>query len=427
MSNTKRKDNKGRILEQNEIQRANGRYMYRYTDFNGIRQSYYSYKLFSTDKTPKGKKDTMSIREFKREINIASKDGIMYKQGEMSLNELFDTHLEYKYKMKKVTANTYRNYKNAWKYTRNHKVSQLKIRDLRKHHFELIYKDLLDNGVGKATVHLIHKLHKSAMNYAFGADYIRRNYALDALDDFDVHLDEKEALTIEQQNEFLKFVANSNEFEYLHNVLVFMLETGIRVSEMTAFTEFDADMEDDIISINKQYIRQLISKDSSKSEMRMKPPKTFKSNRELPLSTKAKEALILQMEYLESLGLTDNFVIDSYKKGEVCERFIFLNKQHNLWQATNFDVQLYKVIDTYNEQEKMTAEQECREPNYLPKFSAHILRHTACTRMSERGMCERVLQDIMGHNKPQTTKKYNHVDRKRLTDEMNRVDELHFF
>jgi len=38
----KRRDNKGRILRNGEAQRPDGKYMYRYTDNNGRRQTIYS-------------------------------------------------------------------------------------------------------------------------------------------------------------------------------------------------------------------------------------------------------------------------------------------------------------------------------------------------------------------------------------------------
>ena len=38
----KRKDNKGRILREGEVQRSDGKYMYRYTDAGGIRRAIYS-------------------------------------------------------------------------------------------------------------------------------------------------------------------------------------------------------------------------------------------------------------------------------------------------------------------------------------------------------------------------------------------------
>lgn len=52
----KRKDNKGRILRDNEYQKSDGRYEYRYPDGKGGRlKSVYSWRLVETDKTPQGK------------------------------------------------------------------------------------------------------------------------------------------------------------------------------------------------------------------------------------------------------------------------------------------------------------------------------------------------------------------------------------
>ena len=38
-----------------------------------------------------------------------------------------------------------------------------------------------------------------------------------------------------------------------------------------------------------------------------------------------------------------------------------------------------------------------RKAELLPNFSAHVIRHTACTRMAECRMDVKVLQYIMGH------------------------------
>lgn len=47
----------------------------------------------------------------------------------------------------------------------------------------------------------------------------------------------------------------------------------------------------------------------------------------------------------------------------------------------------------------------CLKKNYsifinvvkVPNFTAHVLRHTYCTRMAENGCDIKVLQEIMGH------------------------------
>ena len=63
-----RKDSKGRKLYLNETQRENGLYIYSYTDIYGKRKQISSWKLVSTDKTPSGHRDGLSLREKKAEL-----------------------------------------------------------------------------------------------------------------------------------------------------------------------------------------------------------------------------------------------------------------------------------------------------------------------------------------------------------------------
>lgn len=58
-----RKDNKGRALNNYEYQREDGIYYYVYYDSNGKPHREYSWKLVPTDKTPKNKVETLSLRE----------------------------------------------------------------------------------------------------------------------------------------------------------------------------------------------------------------------------------------------------------------------------------------------------------------------------------------------------------------------------
>ena len=63
MSNTKRRDNKGRVLQMGENQLDDGRYAYRYTTPFGQRKAVYSWRLTATDPTPTGKRKEKSLRE----------------------------------------------------------------------------------------------------------------------------------------------------------------------------------------------------------------------------------------------------------------------------------------------------------------------------------------------------------------------------
>ena len=55
MSNTKRRDNKGRVLQMGENQLADGRYAYRYTIPFGQRKTVYSWRLTASDPYAGGK------------------------------------------------------------------------------------------------------------------------------------------------------------------------------------------------------------------------------------------------------------------------------------------------------------------------------------------------------------------------------------
>lgn len=69
---------------------------------------------------------------------------------------------------------------------------------------------------------------------------------------------------------------------------------------------------------------------------------------------------------------------------------------------------------------------EHRKAELLPKFSAHVMRHTACTRMAECRMDVKVLQYIMGHAHIDVTMEvYNHIGELiRIENEIARLDSM---
>lgn len=51
----RRKDNRGRVLNDGETQGKDGRYRYQYLNILGERKAVYSWKLLPSDRTPSGK------------------------------------------------------------------------------------------------------------------------------------------------------------------------------------------------------------------------------------------------------------------------------------------------------------------------------------------------------------------------------------
>ena len=67
-----------------------------------------------------------------------------------------------------------------------------------------------------------------------------------------------------------------------------------------------------------------------------------------------------------------------------------------------------------------------RHAELLPTVSAHIMRHTACTRMAEKRIDVKVLQYIMGHTHIDVTMDvYNHVsEMSRIESEITRLESV---
>ena len=87
---------------------------------------------------------------------------------------------------------------------------------------------------------------------------------------------------------------------------------------------------------------------------------------------------------------------------------------------------LYNIVDAYNKVEVERAKKEHRKAELLPKFSAHVMRHTACTRIAECRMDVKVLQYIMGHAHIDVTMEaYNHIgELTRIEKEIARLDSM---
>lgn len=61
------------------------------------------------------------------------------------------------------------------------------------------------------------------------------------------------------------------------------------------------------------------------------------------------------------------------------------------------------ALSLNNKEETEAAKEERRQPELLPHFTVHNLRHTFCTRFCENETNLKVIQEIMGHADISTT------------------------
>ena len=151
----KRRDSKGRILKDNEYQRKDGKYEYKYF-LGNERKSVYSWTLVSTDKTPEGKRPGLSLREKIKELERDLQDGIDSSKACMTLNQLFDLYMESKVGIREHTRS---NYILLWKTAiKDSQLGNMKISQIKQIHVKKFYADQVKKGSATSTIKTYHSI-----------------------------------------------------------------------------------------------------------------------------------------------------------------------------------------------------------------------------------------------------------------------------
>lgn len=408
----KRKDSRGRILRDNEYQRNDGKYEYKYI-FAGQRKSIYAWKLVPTDKTPIGKKEDLSLREKEKQIEHDLKDGIDTNKGNITLHQLFEMYMSTKTDLKESTRC---NYMALWNNTvKNSMIGTMKISQIKKIHVKAFYSDLVKQGLSANTVKLFHNLIFPALEMAVDSDMIRKNPAKDARKGVGGTKKERVALTAMEQEKLLNFMAEDAHYKLYYPMIVFALNTALRVGELTALQWSDVDMKNNVIHVRRQLLYKNLGDGCN---FRFQSLKTEAGKRDIPLTQQAKKCLQQIRELDLMLGREA-----MRKEVAGAKNFIFINSNGSPFATNAVNFVLKNVVKTYNKQEEQQAKKERREGVLLPHISAHILRHSACTRFAESGMDAKVLQAIMGHSDIGVTMNvYNHVDSERVQKEVMKIE-----
>lgn len=402
MARAKRTDNKGRVLKVGESQDKSGRYAYKWTDATGKRSTVYAL-------------DLLELRQKEKQIQRDLEEGISTKGGDITLNQLFDVFIETKSNIRKSTNVNYRNF---WDVSvKNSIIGEMKINQIKQMHIKRLYADLKQRGLSGSSIQTYHVLISSVFQLAVDSDLIRKNPCRNCRKVIKVEPHNKKALTIRQQEILLEYVNNSNVYNVYCPMLNFAFSTALRIGEIIGLRQDDIDMKENVVHIR----RQLIYNDYGDGfKFHVTQTKTQSGNRDIPLTQSARKALIKQKE-LDFI--TGRRSIE--KEIDGMKGFVFINSKGMPMLPFNFNAMLRNIVNSYNKKEIAQAKRENREPELLPHISAHILRHTACTRMAEAGIDPKTLQYIMGHSDISTTMDiYNHVDSVRVQNEMKKIENV---
>ena len=250
-------------------------------------------------------------------------------------------------------------------------------------------------GAGKSTQNVLHQVFAVAVD----DEYIRVNptdgvlTAIKAAHQYETP--KRHALTLPQQQAFLNFIKKTPKFQHWLPMFTFMLGTGCRISETVGLCWGDIDFESGFITIQHNLVYH--DHEVGGCYFTMSTPKTAAGKRAIPILPEVRKALEQERTNQQELELVCEYEIDGISD------FVFLNRFGQPQNPQTVNRAIKRISVAYNEAELEKAEKEKREPQLLPPFSCHNLRHTFCTRLCENETNLKIIQDIMGHKDISTT------------------------
>ena len=378
----KRFDKKHRLLKKGEIQRADGYYTYRWTSRNGKRHSVTASTL-------------EELREREEQIARDMSEGIRGDAKNVTLDDMFELWKRLKRGLK---GNTFQNYCYMYRTFVSPEIGKLRIATLKKSDIKAFYNSLVDGKNLKiATVDNIHTVLHQVLEVAVEDRYMRTNISDNLMKELkqshNIGQERKRALTEPEQELFLDFLKRDNTpYRHWYPVFAVMVNTGMRVGEITGLRWEDVDFEENVIEVSHTLVYYNHSDEGCYFSIHT--PKTEAGTRVIPMLDEVREAFLEEKSYQESNQLKCKASIDGYTD------FIFINRFGNVQHQGTLNKALRRIIRDCND---MQLAKGGKDPLLLPRFSCHSLRHTFTTRLVEAGVNLKVIQDALGHKDFSTT------------------------
>ena len=349
----------------------------------------------STDKTPPGKREDLSLREKEMQIIADLVAGIVMPK-KITVSELYSKQIM---QNQNVKPNTVKGRQYLLNIIKNDilgscTLESVKISDAK----EWVIRQK-EKGISYKSIKNYKRSLSSAFNMAVQNDYIRKNpFSFNIKEVIEDNSKTKNALSTEEQRAFLNFVKEDKVYSKNYDEIVVFLETGLRASELCGLTLSDIDMDKRIIFVNHQLLKD------SKVGYYISPPKTKSGFRNIYMTNKVYAAF---KNIIKRRDSQKEFEVQGYRD------FLFLNGVGKPKTVADYDSMFRRLSKKLNKA-------------YRDKFSntitPHTLRHTFCTNMANAGMNPKSLQYIMGHSSVSLTLNYySHTSYDFAKREMKRI------
>lgn len=373
------KDLRGKELGVGISQRKDGLYTGRFTDSMGRRKQKYFKKL-------------QECRKWIADAQFEDEHGNINASGDMTVDAWFDYWISH-IKEKTVRWSTLRSYQDRYEKNIKEVIGNMIICDVKPMHCQNIL-NIMD-GEGYAGWSMVRT--KATMNAMFSDalenELITSNPVTKGVKCPKKPKKSTKVLTLDEQSRFLDVAKDRANYSHF----LFVLQTGVRSSELRGLRWDDIDFKNRIIHIRRNVIH-----DSKNSRFITGELKTSSGERDIPMTQVAYDLLMSikrnkarQRQKVISFEFADH---------------VFLNRNGNLISNSNYDRNLEKICDKAG----------------IKKISMHTLRHTFATRCIESGIKPKTLQQILGHaNISVTMDLYVHVTEDEIQKEMQKFEELY--
>ena len=396
----KRRDNKNRILHNGEIQKADGRYRFKYQDINGRTSYVYSWRLDKNDPTPKGKPRDLSLREKEKQIEQDLFNQVVPNGGNLTVIQLVEKYVSLKTGVRQTTVTGYKTVINVLKKESfgRIRIDKVKTSDAKAWLIKLQKKD----GRGYSSIHSIRGVLRPAFEMALNDDLIRKNPFAFELSSVVVNDSvTREAITRKQERDLLKFIKEDAHFCRYYDAIYILFNTGLRISEFCGLTIKDVDFKKMRINVERQLQR------SSNMEYIIEKPKTESGTRFVPMTKEVAEC------FKNIISNRENPKVEPMVDGIV--GFLCLDKNDMPMVALHWEKYMQHIREKYNSIYKVQ----------MPCVTPHVCRHTFCSKMAKSGMNPKTLQYIMGHADISVTlNTYTHVNFEDAQSEMERLSSV---
>lgn len=373
------KDLKGKELGVGITQRKDGLYTARFTDKLGRRKQKYFKKL-------------QECRNWIAEAAFQDEHGNIAAWENMTVDAWFEYWLK-EIKGKNIRTNTIKGYQDRYKNSIKENIGQMILSEVKPMHCQ----NVLNKMVGKYKTSTIGNVRgvmfgffqAAVENEVIPANPVRRSVRIPS----EGGTKERRVLSIDEQRRFLEAAKRSPHY----NQYAFILQTGLRLGELTALRWEDIDFKNRIMSVSRSmnYLKS--------DRIELGETKSRAGRRKIPLTDEA--IFILREQKKKSL-------IPSPESNVIQMRFadlVFSNPRGMPIRGTIYNSSL------------LTAARRAG----IERLSMHTLRHTFATRCIEAGMKPKTLQMILGHSKiSMTMDLYVHVTEDEKEKELRSVEKM---